>query len=192
MKTTITSLFSLLFASAFLVGCEDCGSATITEPTVADTEWLVYSSGDTAVFKDENADTVWYVRTGIYAQSTPGDGYNVSDECIEKLNTQIANIMEDTREAADQRQPYLGTLILSKPDSLLVRIGVGTQATWSIDTAAATQEKEVNGKTYTGVYVLEGEGTKDTDVKNVYFNKSDGFLYVEFNNGRKLELIEVR
>lgn len=188
MKTTIKSLFFLLFASAFLVACEDCGSASITEPTATDAQWLVYENGDTAVFKDETGAEIQFVRTGIYVQNTPGDGYSVGDECVEKLNTQITNIMEHTNRTL----PYLGTFILTKPDSLLVRVGVGDSGAWDIATTEETKEVKLGNRTYSNVYVVEGTGAKENDVKTLFFSKSNGFEYIEFRNGKKLELVQVK
>ncbi|RIJ34422.1 hypothetical protein [Pontibacter oryzae] len=187
MKTFIKSFLLLLFASAFLVACENCGSTNISEPTPEDAEWLVYGTGDTATFTDNTNDTVYYVRTGIYAQSLPGEGFSVEDECIEQINTQVTNVIEDAAGA----QPILGTLILNKPDSLIVKIGVG-QETWQLDPNGITETKVLGDSTYTDVYVVEGSSTEPENVRTLFFNRRYGFLFIEFQNGNKLNLIRLQ
>lgn len=176
-----------MFASATLAACDDCGDITVTEPTIEDTEWLVYGSGDTALFRNGNGDTITYLRTGIYAQSVPGDGFSISDDCIEERNTQVTNIIEEKNRSL----PYLGTFILKKPDSLVVKIGVGNKSAWEIRPTDETQEVTVGETTYPDAYVFEGSTTTAEEPKTVYFNKTKGFLYVELNNGTTLELIDV-
>lgn len=201
MKTTIKTFFLPVLASFFLMGCEKCANVSISEPTPIDNEWLVYGNAkeavadqqrnlkDTIIFLNEDNQTIRYFRTGIYAQSLPGDGYSIEDECIEQLNTQMTNIIEDE----SKRYPLLATSVLSKPDSLLVRIGVDKSGSWDIDPNGGTlSEKEINGTTYTNVYELTGTGTKDTDVKKIYFNKAFGFLEVEFVGNKKLSLLEIK
>ncbi|GHA79077.1 hypothetical protein GCM10007389_36490 [Pontibacter akesuensis] len=184
------------------MGCEKCANVSFSEPTLAETEWLVYGNlqkavadqqrdlKDTILFLDEETkDTIRYFRTGIYAQSLPGDGYSIEDQCIEQLNTQMTNIIEDE----SKRNPLLATSILSKPDSLLIRIGVDKTGSWAIDPNGVTlPQMLINGKEYYDVYELTGTGTKPTDVKKLYFNKEYGFLEVHFvNDKKKLSLLEI-
>lgn len=184
MKTTVKSFLLLVFASAFLAACEKCNNINITEPTQSEIAWLVYNSNDTLYFRTEAGDTVMYRRTGIYAQNVPGEGYSVEDECIEELNTRVTNILEEEQ----RQQPFLATSVFSKPDSLLIKIGVGNNSSWMVDTTSAMQEVTVLGNTY-DAFVFEGTNTTATAPKTVYFNKIDGFLKIEFNDGKKLELI---
>lgn len=186
MKTTVTSFLLLLFAAATLSSCESCGDITITEPTVEDTKWLVYNQNDTALFKVDN-DTIMYLRTGTYVQNVPGEGYSINDECIDKRDTQLTNIIEDK----ERKLPYMGTYILKKPDSLIVKIGVGSKVAWEIKGTDVTQPVKVNGNDY-DAYVFNATPTADNDPKLVYFNKEYGFLKVELKNGKTLELIELK
>lgn len=186
MKTTVKSFFLLMFASATLAACDNCGDISITDPTPEDMQWLVYGNGDTALFRNELGDTVMYLRTGIYPQNVPGDGYSISDDCIEQRNTQITNIIEDK----DRRMPYLGTFILKKPDSLFVRIGVGNKNAWDLKTATDELQEVTVGETPYNAYVFKADSTAGGP-KEVFFNKQDGFLKVEFYGGKKLELIGV-
>ncbi|OKL38443.1 hypothetical protein [Pontibacter flavimaris] len=187
MKTTVKSFFLLMFASATLASCENCGEISITEPTAEDSQWLVYGTGDTALFRNEEGDTLTYLRTGIYAQNVPGDGFSVTDDCIDQRNTQVTNIIEDK----ERKQPYLGTYILKKPDSLIVKIGVGSKSAWEIKSSDVTQEVTVGETVYPEAYVFAGTTTTADEPRTVYFTKDEGFVYVEMNNGKKLELIGV-
>lgn len=172
-----------------LASCDNCGEITITEPTPEDSQWLVYGAGDTVKFKNlsVDGDTVTYFRTGIYVQSLPGDGYSVTDDCIEQRNTQLTNIIED-----QQRQlPFMATYILKKPDSLIIKVGIGTNVAWEISpNDDPTEEVSVGDKKF-NAYVLEGSTTNANDPKTVYFNKEKGFLMVELNNGNRFELIDI-
>ncbi|WP_276497319.1 hypothetical protein [Pontibacter litorisediminis] len=192
MKTTVKSFFLLMFASATLAGCDNCGTTSILEPTVEDTQWLVYGNGDVALFNNAG-DTVTYQRTGIYAQNVPGEGYSVTDDCIEKLNTQVTNIIEDK----ERKMPYLGTYVLKKPDSLIVKVGVGSKNAWEIKPTTDTPQTVEVGegetkKTYTDVYVLTADSTAADSPKEVYFSKEQGFIKVELYNKKVLELIELK
>src|SRR5688500_4742138 len=106
-KTIYRSLLLLFLAASALTSCEKCGNVLITEPTPEDSEWLVYRQNDTTAFQTETNDTVRYVRTGIYAQNVPGEGFTVEDECIDQIDVQVRAVMEDVADA----QPYLGTRI---------------------------------------------------------------------------------
>ncbi|PTX21313.1 hypothetical protein C8N40_102289 [Pontibacter mucosus] len=187
MKTTVTSFLLLLFASATLSSCESCGEISITEPTVEDTKWLVYGQNDTALFKIDN-DTIMYLRTGTYVQNVPGAGYSINDECIDKRDTQLTNIIEDK----ERKLPYMGTYILKKPDSLIVKIGVGSKVAWEIKNTDVTKEEVIHGKPYSNVYEYTATPTADTDPTKVLFSKEYGFLRVELKNGKTLELIELK
>ncbi|MCX2741093.1 hypothetical protein [Pontibacter anaerobius] len=192
MKTTVKSFFLLMFASATLAACDNCGDISITEPSTEDSQWLVYGTGDTALFRNEAGATITYLRTGIYAQNVPGDGYSISDDCIDKRNTQVTNIIEDK----ERKMPYLGTYILKKPDSLIVKIGVGNKNAWDIKDTDQTQTVTVGeGEsqiTYNNAYVFEADSTAADSPKEVYFSKDKGFLKVELYNGKKLELVELK
>ncbi|TPE44485.1 hypothetical protein [Pontibacter mangrovi] len=186
MKTTVKSFFLLILASATLAACDDCGNISITEPTPEDSQWLVYGTGDTALFKDQAGNTITYLRTGIYAQNVPGDGFSVTDDCVSQRNTQVTNIIEDK----DRKLPYMGTYILKKPDSLIVKIGVGDKAAWNITSSTPTEDYKLNDTLYTA-YILERADTATEGPAKVYFTKEKGFVKVEFDNENSLELINV-
>lgn len=184
MKISLCSFFVLLFATAVLTSCEKCGDVTITQPTPADAEWLVYRQSDSIRFVNESGDNVVYTRSGIFAQSLPGEGFTATDECIESVNVQIRTVIEDVRS----RQPSLSTRILSKPGDLQVEVGVADLGVWEIDEQQPTYESlEVNGRTYSNVHEVLTNSTQEGGVKRILFNKEFGFLRVEFNGGKILQ-----
>ena len=185
MKISLSSFLLLLVATALLSSCEDCGNVIISEPTEADAAWLVYRQKDTIRFVTELNETVAYTRTGIFAQNIPGEGYSATDECIEKINVQVRTLIEDVNDV----HPPLGTRILSKPDGLLVDIGVADQGFWEINEQdPAFDNLEVNGETYTNVYEAVTNSTEVGRVKRILYNKEFGILSVEFNGGKILKL----
>lgn len=182
----------MLFATAALTSCEQCGNVLITEPTPEDSQWLVYKLNDTISFKTEANDIVRYARTGIYAQNVPGEGFTMEDECIDQIDVQVRTVIEDV----ENEQPYLGTRILSKPDDLVVEVAVGENVNdkaveigvWEIDESAASYDSLiVNDQMYYEVFELNPENTKANSVSQILYNKGFGFLRVAFYNGKQLE-----
>lgn len=189
-----TPFLLMLFSAVFLFSCEDCDSVSIHEPVDQELDWLVYAQNDSALFElyttadDEEPDTILYRRTGIYADNVPGDGYSIEDDCIEQLNTQVTNIVEDKARS----QPFLATYILTKPDSLTIKIGVGNKETWTLDQSTATTQETIGELTFNNVYTLTGKSTDADQVKTVLFNKEFGFLKITFNNGKYLSLFDYK
>lgn len=186
MKRSLRSFFLLLFVAAVFTSCEQCGNVTISEPTPEDAAWLVYRENDTIRFETEAGnDTVIYTRSGIFAQNLPGEDYSPDDECIESINMQIRTVMDDL----DEEQPALGTRITSFPDSLLVELSVANQGFWEINEGQPTfPTLPVNGREYINVYEVITNTTTADGVKRILYNQQYGFLLVEFNDARKLEL----
>lgn len=191
-KTLYKTLLVLLLAATALTSCEKCGNVVITEPTSEDSEWLVYKLKDTISFETEADDTVRYARAGIYAQNVPGEGFSLEDECIDQIDVQVRTVIEDVAN----KQPYLGTRILSKPNDLVVEVAVGETVkdkaveigVWEIDENGASKDSLlVNGKMYYNVFELNPIETKTNTVKQILYNKEFGFLRVAFLNGKQLE-----
>ena len=185
MKLSLSSFFILLFATAVVTSCEQCGNVTIMEPTAADVAWLVYRQKDSIRFETELNENVTYARSGIFAQNIPGEGFSPDDECIENINVQVRTLIEDVKD----KQPPLGTRILTKPDDLIVEVSVADQGVWEINEQEPTFASiEVNGKSYSNVYEIKPNSTAANSVKRILYNQQFGFLSLEFNNGKKLEL----
>lgn len=187
MKRTVTTIFSLLFGSLFLYSCESCENPTITYPTEDETKWLVYELGDKPVYKDERDTLIRsYKFLGFLGQNVPGEGISLSDECMERLDTQVLAEVSDTTG----RYPRLFTYILKRPDSLQVKIAVDNLGDWVLDQNNPTHETlEVDGNVYSNVYEINADSVKLNSVKTVLFNKEYGFLYVDFYNNKKLTLV---
>jgi hypothetical protein len=185
MKNTLSSFFMLLSATAVLSSCEQCGNTIVTEPTPEDVEWLVYKPGDTVTFVTETSARVRYARTGIFAQTLPGEGFTATDECIEQVDVQLRTIIDDVAGEL----PSLGTRILSKPEELVVEVNVSNTGVWEINEASPTLDSvAVNGITYRDVYEIISDSIAADGAKHILFNKEFGFLKVEFFNGRLLQL----
>ena len=183
MKISLLSFFALLFATAVLTSCEKCGEVTITKPTAAEAEWLVYKTKDSLRFVTATGDNVVYVRRGIFAQDFPGEGFNATDECIESVDTQIRTVLEDVKNI----QPSLSTRIFTKPGDLQVSVGVADQGLWEIQEEDPDYETlEVNGETYNEVHEVVTDNTTAGTVKRILFNKEFGFLSLEFDGGKVL------
>jgi hypothetical protein len=185
MKNALGSFFLLLSASAVLSSCEKCGNTVITEPTPEDVEWLVYKPGDTVTFVTETNTRVKYARSGIFAQTIPGEGFTATDECIEKVDVQLRTVMD----AVAGTLPSLGTRILNKPEELVVEVNVSNLGVWEINEASPTLDSvAVNGITYRDVHEIKADSTTADGAKHILFNKEFGFLKVEFFNGKLLQL----
>jgi len=184
LRSTVTSLFTLLITAALLASCEKCGNVTITKPTAEDSAWLVYKKDAAIAFVTQAKDTIRYKREAIFAQNIPGDGFAVEDECIDALNVQVRTLLEDDAD----KQPALGTRVLSKPDSLIVELSVGDMGVWEIDKNAPTYESlEVNKKTYYDVFEITPVITQTSRVEKILFNKEFGFLSIRYKSSNPLE-----
>jgi hypothetical protein len=184
MKHTLGSLFLLLAASAALSSCEKCGNSTVSEPTPEDVEWLVYKQNDTINFITETSDTVNFTRTGIFAETIPGEGFTATDECIDQWNVQTRTVIGG--EALEQ--PQMGTRVLSTPNELVVAISVGENGLWELDKQNPSLDSvQVNGMTYHNVFEIKPDSSGTEGVKHILFNKDYGFLSVDFYNGKQLK-----
>ncbi len=193
-KTLLNLSIVLLFALPALTSCEKCGNVMLSEPSVADSEWLVYKKNDTITFKTETGSEFRYARTGIYAQNIPGEGFSAEDECIDQIDIQVRTVMEDV----NNEQPFLSTRILSKPNDLVVGVSVGEKVNdksveigvWEIDENSPDHDSlAVNQKMYYNVFELNPNDSKANGVRQILFNKGFGFLRVEFENGKLLERV---
>lgn len=188
MKRTVYTIFSVLFGSLFLYSCETCDNPTITNPTEADTDWLVYDYINyyKPEFENEKDSLIKSFRfQGFMTQNIAAEGTSLSDDCIEKLDTQVFAQLADTTK----RYPALYTYILKRPDTLEVRLAVENRGDWAIDQNNPTYPSlEVNGYDYLDVYEVTPDSVKSNSVKKILFNKQFGFLLVDFYDGRQLRL----
>ncbi len=97
-------LATLLFAS-----CKDCDT-TVTQVSEEEAKWLVYNRGDSARFVNEKNQIVRYVNTGIRADQVPGEGFNVSDDCIEASSVESCRNCASRSVASIPSKPSTRTL----------------------------------------------------------------------------------
>lgn len=185
MKKTLTTALMLLAGSTLLFSCENCESPTVTEFTEQDYDWLVYERTSRVNFVNEKEETVEYKFGGVVVNNVPGEGYSVSDECIEKLDSQAYLAITDTTN----KNLDLFTYMLKRPDEFSVKLSIENRGDWTLDPTSPThQTYELDGINYTNVYEILPDSTKPTSVKQILFNKAYGYLYVEFYDGKFLKL----
>ncbi|GAB3203243.1 hypothetical protein ABID22_000958 [Pontibacter aydingkolensis] len=195
MKFTLKTCLALLFGSVLFTSCENCKSPSITTFTETDTDWLAYTADaptdgkpDTIWFTNDAGADIKFTRTQLYANNLPGDGFTFDDKCIDQMNAQAGAIIQDVT----RKMPGLATYILKKPNDLQVKLLVEKLGTYEIQEENPTHASlTIDGLTYVDVFEVSIPGN-DTDdkgkVKLVYFNKTHGFIRVEFYGGKFLQL----
>lgn len=181
-----------MLATLLFTSCKDCETTT-TQFDEKDVEWLVYDRGDSTQFLNEAGDTLTYTNTALIAEQVPGEGYNISDNCIGHFDVQAYSVMEDVARNSNStnKNPGLATYFLKRENSLDVSVAVDGRGEYKLNLAQPTYPSvEVNDALYTDVYeVINNDASKATNVKRILFNKQRGFLSVEFYNDKKLELL---
>lgn len=192
MTHSIKLVGAFILAALLFTSCKDCDTTT-TQFDEKDVEWLVYDRGDTVRFLNEVGDTVTYTNTALVAEQVPGEGYNVSDNCIGHFDVQAYSVMEDVarNNTGATKSPGLATYFLKREKGLEVSVAVDERGEYKLNLAQPTYPSvEVNDVLYNEVYeVVNSDASKVTNVKRILFNKQSGFLSVEFYNDKKLELI---
>ncbi|MCC9137858.1 hypothetical protein ACFSKU_01810 [Pontibacter silvestris] len=166
--------------------CDSCETSSVTFVSEEDERWLVYDQGDTILFENEAGQTLTYVHTLLTSENIPAEGYEATDECVDKMDVQVGSIIQDVKNA----KPGLGTYILRRPDSLTVKLAVEGNDTWKIEETTPTYNTlNVNGQDYNNVYEINSDSTKDTGIKRLLYSKEKGFISIDFYDGRKLQLV---
>ncbi len=180
---------------ALLTSCENCETPTTAQLTLEDTNWLAYvnpvpSDGkpDTIRFTNEVNATIKFVRTQLHSATVPGDGYSFEDKCIEQMDTQASSVIQDVA----RKMPGLAVSILRKPADLKVHLLVDGLGVYEIDEQNPTHPSlTVNNKVYANVFEVNVPGNDNDNkgkVKQILFNKTDGFIKVDFYGGKHLQL----
>ncbi|MBX0332509.1 hypothetical protein K3G39_04585 [Pontibacter sp. HSC-14F20] len=185
-----------MLATLLFTSCKECETTT-TQFDEKDVEWLVYERDDTVRFLNEIGDTVTYANTALVADHVPGEGYNISDNCIGHFDIQAYSVMQDiarsstSTSTSTSNNPGIMTFFLKRENSLEVSLAVDKLGEYKLNhTQPAYPAVEVNGVVYNDVYeVLNNDASKVTNLKRILYNKQSGFLSLEFHNDRKLELI---
>lgn len=190
MKHSLKLAGVVMLATLLFTSCKDCDTTT-TQFDEKDVEWLVYDRGDTIRFLNEGGDTVTYTNAALIAEQVPGEGYNISDNCIGHFDVQAYSVMEDVVKNSTTRSPGLATYFLKREKGLEVSVAVNERGEYELNLAQPTYPSvEVNDVLYADVYeVTNNDASKATNVKRILFNKQHGFLSLEFHNDKKLELI---
>ncbi|MBD1395569.1 hypothetical protein H9Q13_00185 [Pontibacter sp. JH31] len=176
---------AIIGATLLFTSCKDCDT-TVIQVADDEAEWLVYDRNDSVTFINEKAEEVLFVNTLLNAQQVPGEGFNVSDDCIERYDMQAMSIIQNTQRS----YPGLATYFLKRPDTFEVILLVENQGEYTIDETQPTYPSlDVNNTLYTNVFeVTNPDGSKATNMKRLLFNKEFGFISVEYYDGKKLEL----
>ncbi|MDX5419734.1 MAG: hypothetical protein LPK09_11005 [Hymenobacteraceae bacterium] len=185
MTNTLKLAGAFILATFLFTSCKDCDT-TVTQVEDEEAEWLVYDRNDSVTFINEKAEEVLFVNTVLSAQQVPGEGFDISDECIERYDMQGISIIQNTQKS----YPGLATYFLKRPDKFEVTLLVENKGEYTIDEDQPTYPTvEVNNTLYTNVFeVINTDATKATNMKRLLFNKEFGFLSVEYYDGKKLEL----
>lgn len=186
MKHSLKLAGAFILATFLFTSCKDCDT-TVTQFDEDDVAWLAYEQNDTVHFLTELGDTVQYRNVGMRAEQIPGEGFNISDDCIERYDVQAYAILEEKTK----KSPGLMTYFIKRENSFLVGLAVENNGEFKLDMAAPTYPSlEVNGTPYLNVYeVLQTNNTEAGRVKRILFNQSYGFLSIELYGDKKLELI---
>lgn len=185
MKASFKTILCLFFASALLISCEECGEPTITPITEDDAKWLVYNNQDTIRYTSNTNEQVKFLLSNAFTENVPGEGYSISDDCIEEMNTQAGRIVQDVK----QKWPGMATYILKSPNDLRVSLVVQGGPAIEIDENNPTYPtKRINEVNYLNVFEVNKDSTKVGDLKRIFFNRDSGFIRVEYYGGRTLQL----
>lgn len=185
MTTSLKLAGAFILAAFLFTSCKDCDT-TVTQVADEEAEWLVYDRNDSVTFVNEKAEEVLFVNTVLNAQQVPGEGFNVSDDCIERYDMQAISIIQNPQKS----YPGLATYFLKRSDSFEVTLLVENKGEYTIDESQPTYPSvEVNNTLYSNVFeVINTDGSKATNMKRLLFNKEFGFISVEYYDGKKLEL----
>jgi hypothetical protein len=184
MKPVYTFLYLLLGCSLLaLSSCKDC-STSVAQFENGENTWTVYNSG-AQLFMRDGTDTVRFVNTRAISEPIPGEGFSLSDACIEQYYTRRVSTMQDP----SGRLPGLSVVAIKQPDTIRVSLVVINRAEFLIPDINTPQlaTQTINGNTYTNVFDLQDEtATAPTGVRRILFNREFGFLQVEYASGRVL------
>ncbi len=186
MKHLLKLVAILVFATVLFTSCKEC-DVTTTQMEQEDIDWLIYDRTDTIFFLTEAGETVTYRNTLLRAEQVPGEGYNASDNCIGHFDVQAVSVMEDVQRVS----PGIATYFLKRENLFEVKLLISERGEYKLNLAEPTYETyELNGEVYTNVYqVINNDSGNEKNVSRILFNKTHGFLSLEFHNGKKLELI---
>lgn len=181
----IYTYFSLGFLCSLLLlsSCNDC-TTSVAQFENGDSDWVVYGTGDTLRMVDEQNNAFTFVNTRVSSDPVPGEGFAVSDACIEQYDTRRASVMQETSQPI-RRLPGLTVIARRRPNDIqvsLVAVNRGELLIPDINTPQHAQ-LDINGFTYSNVYEVVNEAPAPDGLRRVLFNREYGFLQVEYAAG---------
>ncbi|WP_157578845.1 hypothetical protein [Pontibacter roseus] len=180
----LTAAACLLLFSA----CNDC-STSVSQFENGDSTWTVYAAQDSLQMLAENDTVYTFVNVRTSSEPVPGEGFDVTDACIEQYDTRRVSVMQQAD--TPRRFPALTVIAQRRPNDIQVSLAVAGRGTLLIPDVNTPQHASlpVNGFTYTNVFDVAAADSTGSDVKRILFNREFGFLQVEFFRGRTLKRV---
>ncbi|MHC2990491.1 hypothetical protein OB13_02390 [Pontibacter sp. HJ8] len=172
-----------------LSSCNDCAPSVITPFQPEETSWTVYSQGATLKMADERDSVYTFTHTRLSSDPVPGEGFEVTDACIEQYDTRRASVMQESSTTPKKKLPGLSVIALKRPNDLQVTLAVSNRANFQIPDINTPQHASlvVKGVTYTNVFSIINPDSSTQGVSRILFNKEFGFLRVVYYNDSVLK-----
>jgi hypothetical protein len=185
-----STIFSLA-AAAFLLlfsSCNDC-TTSVAQFENGDSDWTVYEARDTLLMVDRTNIVRVFVNTRVNSDPVPGDGFDVTDPCIEQYYTRRSSVMQHA--SSPRLFPALTVVALKTPETVRINLVVAQRADLPIPDINSPQHAQytLEGVTYQNVFDIINEESGPDGVSRILFNRDFGFLRVEFADGRILTRI---
>lgn len=171
-----------------LGACNDCTTSVATFEN-GDSNWTVYNARDTLLMVDDTDIVRVFVNSRVNSDVVPGEGFDVTDACIEQYYTRRSSVMQHA--ASPRLFPALTVVALKSPETVFINLVVAQRADLPIPDINTPQHAQLTleGVTYQNVFDINSDDSDSNDVKRILFNREFGFLHVEFTNGRTLTRI---
>jgi hypothetical protein len=138
--------------------------------------------------KDERDSVFTFTHTQLNSVPVPGEGFEVTDACIEQYDTRRASVMQETG-TPKKKLPGLSVIALKRPKDLQVTLAVSNRANFQIPDINTPQHASlvVRGVTYTNVFSIINPDSSTQGVSRILFNREYGFLRVVYFNDKVLK-----
>jgi hypothetical protein len=190
IRKAYSAVFGLTVAVSLLLfsSCNDC-TTSVARFGEDDSDWTVYEARDTLLMVDDTDIVRVFVSTRVNSDPVPGDGFDVTDPCIEQYYTRRSSVMQHA--ASPRLFPALTVVALKTPETVRINLVVAQRADLPIPDIDTPQHAEytLEEVTYQNVYDITNEESGPDGVQRILFNRTYGFLRVEFADGRTLTRI---
>lgn len=189
MKPISTLLATALCCGTlFLSSCNDCSTSVTTPFEPEETTWTVYTNGAKLLMADELDSVYTFTHTQLSSVPVPGEGFEVSDACIEQYDTRRVSVMQES-SAPKKKLPGLSVIALKRPNDLQVTLAVSNRGNFQIPDINTPQHASlvVRGVTYTNVFSIINPDSSTQGVSRILFNREYGFLRVAYYNDKTLK-----